>query len=206
MKHCIIPAALALALAQPALAQDAPEAATPEAATPEAAPEPAEPESTGISTGAVGDTFFIRAPLEYHMLASDLPGRPVYFDTTMPVGQTTATRPPEDSGVEAEIRQAERPLGTITDVLLDRAGQVAALVIELDPEMRGGDREVAVAGGLVRMLPVSDDPAETVVLLTLDPVDLENAPAFERPQPPGESEAEAEPENQEGQPEDPSQN
>lgn len=202
MKHRIALAALAVLLAQPALAQDAPDTASPDAVAPdaaapetaapeplapEAAPEPAEPESTGLSSGAVGDTFFIRTPREYHMLAADLPGRPVYFDTTMPVGQTTGARLPEDDGVEDEIREAERPLGTVTDVLLDRAGQVAALVIELAPELGGEEREVAVAGGLVRMLAVSDDPTQTVLLITLDPADLETAPAFERPESPGEA-------------------
>jgi PRC-barrel domain len=169
MSHRIVLAALALLLAPPALAQD-----------------PAE--SSGIATGAVGDTFFIQAPLEYHLLGSELPGHPVFFDTSTPVGTTAAAPMPEGGDpVDSEIREAERPLGTVTDVIVDRAGRVAGIVIELDPEMRGGDREVAVAGGLVRMVPGTDDPSQTVMLLTLDPVDLETAPDFERPHTPGEA-------------------
>lgn len=193
MRQHIAPVALAILLAQPALAQDTPEpapdpVAEPETVPAEPAPQPAEPDSPGLSSGAVGDTFFIRTPLEYHMLASELVGQPIYFDTTIAVGQTAAIEPTAGDDVEEEIREAERPLGAISDVLIDRAGQVAALVIELDPELSGSEREVAVAGGLVRMLPVSDDPNKTVLMLTLDPIDLENAPEFQRTQEAGEAE------------------
>jgi hypothetical protein len=54
-----------------------------------------------------------------------------------------------------------------------------------------------VAMGLVRMLPDAEDPAVTRILLSLDPVDLENAPEFQRPGQQGEAGAADEPGAQE---------
>ncbi len=156
----------------------------------ETAAEPApalEPEAdvggaVGLATGAVGETFFIRAPQEYHILSTDLPGHPVYLDTTATgLQRMTAADPAAEGTVDREVAEGERPLGEVVELLLDRRGGAAALVIELDEAMRGGEREVAAAMGLVRMLPDPEDPRVTRILLSLDPVDLENAPTFERP-------------------------
>jgi hypothetical protein len=162
-----------------------PQEAAPEQET---ATEPAaEPEAdvggaVGLATGAVGETFFIRAPQEYHLLSSELPGHAVYIDTTATGLQRMSAADPEAEGtVDREIADGDRAVGEVVELLVDRRGGTAALVIELDEGMRGGAREVAVAMGLVRMLPDTEDPAVTRILLSLDPVDLENAPDFQRP-------------------------
>jgi hypothetical protein len=160
----------------------------------ETAAEPAtEPEAdvggaVGLATGAIGETFFIRAPQEYHMLSSELPGHAVFIDTTATGLQRMSAADPEAEGtVDREIADGDRAVGEVVELLVDRRGGTAALVIELDEGMRGGAREVAVAMGLVRMLPDAEDPAVTRILLSLDPVDLENAPDFQRPGQQGEA-------------------
>jgi hypothetical protein len=181
-----------------------PEAAAEPATEPEAAAEPAtEPEAdvggaVGLATGAIGETFFIRAPQEYHMLSSELPGHAVFIDTTATGLQRMSAADPEAEGtVDREIADGDRAVGEVVELLVDRRGGTAALVIELDEGMRGGAREVAVAMGLVRMLPDAEDPAVTRILLSLDPVDLENAPEFQRPGQQGEAGAADEPGAQE---------
>lgn len=187
--------AIALLLASPAFAQEP--AADAVEAEPDAAPGEVDLEDEaevggafGLATGAVGETFFIRTPQEFHLLTSELPGHPVFFDTT-PTGMARpVTEEPEAAGtVEQEIREGEVPVGVVTDVLIDRRGGAAGLVIELNEEMRGGGREIAVAMGLVRMLPDPDDPAATHILLSIDPVDVEAAPDFERPGAPADGAA-----------------
>jgi len=138
--------------------------------------------AVGLATGALGENFFIRSPQEYHLLAGEMAGMPVYLDATAGAMQPHLGQEPEAAGtLDAAIAEGERPLGAVADVLLDRRGGAAALVLELDPELRGGAREIAVAMGLVRMLPDAEDPATTRILLRLDPADVENAPNFERP-------------------------
>lgn len=157
---------LVLMLNQTALAQEAPEVDG----------------AVGLATGAVGEAFFLRRPEAYHILASEIPGQPVFLDrTSTGIQQPTVDEAQTGGAAERGIREGTRPVGVITDVVIDRAGQVAGLVIELDREMRGGSREIAVAIGLVRMLPGSTNANETSFLLALDPVDLVNAPDFERP-------------------------
>lgn len=147
--------------------------------------------AAGLATAAAADTFFIQKPLEYHLLATGLPGREVFLDAT-DTGMQLRTGEEAEAGGAADsaILKGEQPLGAITDLLIDRRGGTAGLVVELVPDMRGGGREVAVAMGLVRMLPDPEDPATTHILLSMDPIDLENAPTFERTDlPEGASEA-----------------
>lgn len=137
--------------------------------------------AAGLATGAAADTFFIEQPLDYHLLATDLPGRPIFLDVTDTGMQLRTGGEAEAAGAaDAAVLKGEQPLGTISDLLIDRRGGAAGLVVELTPDMRGGGREIAVAMGLVRMLPDPEDPAKTHILLSVDPVDLENAPAFDR--------------------------
>ncbi len=135
--------------------------------------------AVGIATRAATDTFFIAELLEYHLLASNLAGQPVFLDAT-DTGIQRRGGAPTPGTADAAFLDGERPIGTITDLVLDRRGGAAGLVVELDPELPGGDREVAVAMGLVRMLPDSEDVARTHILLSVDPADIENAPAFRR--------------------------
>jgi DNA mismatch repair ATPase MutL len=166
--------------AQEPMQEAAPEQET--ATEPAAEPEADVGGAVGLATGAVGETFFIRAPQEYHLLSSELPGHAVYIDTTATGLQRMSAADPEAEGtVDREIADGDRAVGEVVELLVDRRGGTAALVIELDDGMRGGAREVAVAMGLVRMLPDTEDPAVTRILLSLDPVDLENAPDFQRP-------------------------
>lgn len=135
--------------------------------------------AVGVATSAASDTFFIGEPREYHMLATALAGQPVFLDATDTGIQRRGGAPAPDA-IDAAFLEGERPIGTITDLVLDRRGGAAALVVELDPELPGGDREIAVAMGLVRMLPDSEDVARTHILLSVDPLDIENAPDFQR--------------------------
>jgi hypothetical protein len=185
MKTLIASAALLVGLGGASFAQESPDAADAEEPAVEA--DPALDEDTevvgavGLATGAVGETFFIRTPQEYHLLSTELPGQPVFLDTTATGMQhMSVTDPGAEGTVDEGIAEGERPLGEVVELLIDRRGGAAALVIELDEAMRGGEREIAVAMGLVRMLPDADDPAATRILLSLDPLDLENAPDFVR--------------------------
>lgn len=135
--------------------------------------------AVGLATSAASDTFFIAEPREYHMLATDLAGEPVFLDAT-DTGIQRRGGAPAAGEADAAFLEGERPIGTITDLVLDRRGGAAGLVVELDPELPGGDREIAVAMGLVRMLPDSEDVARTHILLSVDPIDIENAPDFQR--------------------------
>jgi hypothetical protein len=189
MRTLFAAAVLAAALAGPVvLAQ--------EAEVEDGSPEGDVGGAVGLATGAAADTFFIRQPLEYHLLATELPGRAVFLDATdTGLQQRTAGEPEAAAAADAAILQGEAPVGEITDLLIDRRGGTAGLVVELAPEMRGGSREIAVAMGLVRMLPDPEDRATTHILLSIDPVDLENAPTFERAELPqgGAEGAEAQP-------------
>lgn len=179
MRRLVTAAALAASLGTGATAQPSEEGGSVEGDVGGAA---------GLATGAAADTFFIRAPLEYHLLATELPGRPIFLDSTdTGLQRRTAGEPEAERTTGSEVLTGEEPVGTITDLLIDRRGGTAGLLVELTPDMRGGDREVAVAMGLVRMLPDPEDPATTHILLSIDPVDLENAPTFERARAPGDS-------------------
>lgn len=170
MKLLIATTALAAMLGQYALAQTA----------------EADQAPVGNALGGAGrapnEGFFIVTPEAYHILASQAPGQPMYLHRTATgLEQTTVDAAGAEVAVPPGVNEGTEPVGVITDVVFDRAGEVAGLVISLDQAMGGGEREVAVAIGLLRMLPGSVNANETLFLLALDPADLMSAPDFQRP-------------------------
>lgn len=130
---------------------------------------------------AQSEGFFLARPEAYHFVASQAPGQPVYLDRTATGIEQTSVDAAAEVAVAPGIDEGTEPVGVLADVVFDRAGQMAALVIRLDEAMGVGEREVAVAIGLVRMLPGDVNANETRFLLALDPADLVGAPDFQRP-------------------------
>lgn len=110
---------------------------------------------------------FITAPEQSHIRASDFIGMRVYM-----------------SEAELENRtytQAETDwddIGEINDVLLDRNGEVAAVLVDVGGFLGIGEKTVALRMDSVKMISENDDRDDYFVVLKGDRALMEKAPAY----------------------------
>lgn len=124
---------------------------------------------TAIST--FGQTF-----AEGDMYGTNLIGQRLYVSEA----------PFEDGGlVSAEVRGEWDDVGEIDDMLIAQDGQIKAVLLDIGGFLGIGERTVAVDMSTLHFLVDEDDPGDVFVAINGTEEELENAPAFERPDLPG---------------------
>ena len=87
----------------------------------------------------------------------------------------------ETSTVDAGAEQNWEDLGEVNDIILDREGNVKAVVLGVGGFLGVGEKDVAVDMHSIKMVSETDDPDDFFLVVNTNRETLENAPEFKRP-------------------------
>ncbi|WP_319533243.1 PRC-barrel domain-containing protein [uncultured Cohaesibacter sp.] len=87
----------------------------------------------------------------------------------------------ETSTVDAGTEQNWEDLGEVNDIILDREGNVKAVVLGVGGFLGVGEKDVAVDMNSIKMVTETEDPDDFFLVVNTNRETLENAQEFERP-------------------------
>lgn len=119
-----------------------------------------------------GDGIFLDTGVDQALYADDLIGKNIY----------TSETEVDTSAQHVEISQDWDAIGEVNDIVLNRSGQVQAVLVDVGGFLGLGAKLVAVSMDSLRVVPDADAPDDYFLVFTASRAGLEAAPEYKRPE------------------------